>query len=210
MLNDEVAIKKLDDLRKREEEEAIYILSQAKYHLPYIDLNTTTVENAALRLLDEKEARERLMAPFKLLGTTIHLAVHSPEKDGVKETIASLVQKGYKTIVYMASMASLEKAWARYRELSFAKASASGSLDISPETILDLGSRIQTIPDLKILLDELDSEKIRQTSRILEIILAGAISMGASDIHVEPQEKETYMRYRIDGVLENVLTFPPS
>lgn len=210
MLNNEMAKKKLEDLKKREEEEAIYILSQAKYHIPYIDLNSTTIENAALRLLDEKEAREKLMAPFKLMGTTIHVAVHSPEKDGVNETMARLVQKGYKTVVYMASMASLEKAWVRYKELSFAKASATGSLDISPETILELGSRIQTIPDLKILLDELDNEKIRQTSRILEIILAGAISMSASDIHIEPQEKETYMRYRIDGVLENVLTFPSS
>lgn len=205
---DDVATKKLEDLKKREEEEAIYILAQAKYNLPYVDLGMTTIENAAIRLLEEPEARERLIAPFKLSGTKVHIAVHSPEKDGVRETISGLEQKGYTPVIYMASMASLEKAWARYAELSFAKASASGSLDISPETILDLGARIKTIPDLKALLDELGHEKVHQTSRILEIVLAGAISMGASDIHVEPEEHEAHMRYRIDGLLEDVLTFP--
>lgn len=208
MLQDDAAEKKLEDLKQREEEEAIYILAQAKYNLPYVDLGTTTIENAALRLVEEKEARERLVAPFKLSGTKVHVAVHSPEKDGVRESISGLEQKGYTPVIYMASMASLEKAWARYAELSFAKASASGSLDISAETILELGERIKTIPDLKNLLDELGHEKIHQTSRILEIVLAGAISMGASDIHVEPEEKEVHMRYRIDGLLEDVLTFP--
>lgn len=208
MLQDEAAIKKLEDLKKQEEEEAIYILAQAKYNLPCVDLGMTTIENAAIRLLEEPEARERLVAPFKLSGTKIHVAVHSPEKEGVRETISGLEQKGYTPVIYMASMASLEKAWAHYAELSFAKASASGSLDISPETILDLGARIKTIPDLKALLDELGHEKVHQTSRILEIVLAGAISMGASDIHVEPGEHEVHMRYRIDGLLEDVLTFP--
>jgi hypothetical protein len=124
--------KKLDDLKKLEEEEAVQILATAKYKLPYINLLTTAVENSALRLISEQDARATLTAPFNIVGTKVHVAIHSPEKDGVGEIINGIEQKGYSVIVYMASMASLEKAWDRYKELSFAQVSQSGSIDISP------------------------------------------------------------------------------
>jgi len=200
--------KKLDDLKKQEEEDAVQILAGAKYQLPYINLLTTTVENTALRLIGEKDARSTLTAPFNIIGTKVHLAIHSPEKDGVQEIIQGIEQKGYTVLVYMASMASLEKAWDRYKELSFAQASQAGSIDISPETILSYGEKIKYIPDIKILLEDIGKQKTHQTSHLLEVILGGAISIGASDIHIEPEEKEVRLRYRIDGILQDVLYFP--
>lgn len=200
--------KKLDDLKKLEEEEAVQILATAKYKLPYINLLTTAVENSALRLVSEQDARATLTAPFNIVGTKVHLAIHSPEKDGVGEIINGIEQKGYSVIVYMTSMASLEKAWDRYKELSFAQVSQSGSIDISPETILSYGERIKSIPDIKLLLEDTEKQKTHQTSHLLEVLLGGAISIGASDIHIEPEEKEVRLRYRIDGVLQDVLFFP--
>lgn len=205
---DQEGAKRIDDLKKREEEEAIYILAQAKYHLPYVDLSQTTIENASLRLIPEADARAMLVAPFNLTGNKVHIAVHSPEKEGVSALLETIEQKGFTPVVYMASVASLEKVWARYGELSFATASQAGSLDISADTILEIGSHIKTIPDIGKVLEGLGHEKVHQTSRILEVLLAGAIGLDASDIHIEPGESDVRIRYRIDGLLIDVLTFP--
>ena len=51
------------------------------------------------------------------------------------------------------------------------------------------------------------SKDPHRVSRILEIIMAGALSLGISDVHLEPEENEVHMRYRLDGVLIEVLTF---
>ena len=52
-------------------------------------------------------------------------------------------------IIYMASLASLEKVWERYKELSFAEESMSGGLSISGDTLLELGKSIKTIKDVE-------------------------------------------------------------
>jgi type II secretory ATPase GspE/PulE/Tfp pilus assembly ATPase PilB-like protein len=51
------------------------------------------------------------------------------------------------------------------------------------------------------------SKDTHRISRVLEIIMAGALSLGASDVHLEPEEKDVRMRYRLDGVLVEVLSF---
>ena len=73
--------KQLDDLHKQEEEELVAVLAESKYKLPYIDLARLGIDNEALRAISEKDARELKVAPFKLFGKNIFIAVRSPSDE---------------------------------------------------------------------------------------------------------------------------------
>lgn len=206
--DDEKSDKKLEELRQKEEEELVEMLAQSKYGIPYINLLVISIENDALRIVPEQEARTYEVAGFKLIGKELHLAVHSPAKEGLQNILSSIEEKGYHITLYMCSKASLQKAWDRYKEISLATESRAGSLDISGETLITLGEQIKTIEDMTRIVDEVNREsKSHKISRMLEIIMAGAISLGASDVHIEPEESRARLRFRLDGILNDVLFF---
>ena len=63
------------------------------------------------------------------------------------------------------------------------------------------------VTDLISLQEEIKSNLSKSTSELLNMIMAGAIAIGASDIHIEPTEEKAKMRIRIDGVLQDVIEF---
>jgi type IV pilus assembly protein PilB len=92
--------------------------------------------------------------------------------------------------------------------LSFSFETKSGALDISNDQITEFLSQVRSIEDIKKLIDEvLKMKKSYRISRILEIILAGAIAIGASDIHLESEDEYVRLRYRLDGLLTDILQF---
>ncbi len=197
----------IESLRKKEEEELAQILSR-KYGVEYVDLSGITINTDALRLIPEDRARATKCATFKMVGKILSIAVQSPNKEDVKKLIKELEEKEYRVNVYMVSLASLEKAWDRYKDLSFAMATKAGSLDISSDEIQDLSSKVKTIADIQKLVDDtIAVKRVYRVSKIIGIIMAGAISLGASDIHIEPEEKITRLRYRLDGVLVDIINF---
>jgi type IV pilus assembly protein PilB len=200
--------KQLADLRKTEEEDVVRILAENKYGMQYIDLAPVIVENDALHYVPEKEAREYGVAPFKVLGKTIHIAIRTPERPEIATLTEELQAKSMTPTYYMVSQASLEKVWSRYKELSLATTARVGGMDVSGETILDLGKTIHNTEDIKQHIEKLISEKdSHKVSHILEIILAGAISIDASDVHIEPEENFVRLRLRLDGVLQDIYHF---
>lgn len=203
---DERSEKELSDLKKEEEEKLVELLANTKYNIPYINLSTVSIENDALRSIREEEAKKEEIAPFKVVGKNLHIAIRSPQPSHIKKIEEYFNNRGYITHFYMASSMSLEKAWERYLEISYASESKSGSIDISGETLLNLGNRLNTLEDIIKEIKETEKEKIHTTSRILEVILAGAIAIDASDIHFEPEENNVGLRYRLDGILQEVTT----
>lgn len=199
--------RKMSDLLKREEEELVQLLS-AKYGIEYIDLSVNPINTDGLRLIEEKVAREKKMAAFSLVDKKVKVAVRNPEDPKIQEILEDLKTKGYTTTLFICSMASLEKAWNTYKDLSFAYESKAGSLQIASEEISAIVEKAKGLPTIiSILEDTLAMKKSYRVSRILETILAGALATDASDIHIEPEEKYIRLRYRLDGVLVNVLNF---
>ncbi len=198
------------EFRVQEEEALASVLATARYNIPYVDLSTTAVQNEALRLMPEEEARRIFVAPFKIFGKELHLAVLSPASDETKTCIEEFTRKGYDVKPYMTSHASLNRAWDRYKEISFAQESRRGGLDVSSETLEELAKQIKTMADVKKIVDEITAEhQAHATSRLLEVILAGAISLQCSDVHIEPEEKQARIRYRLDGVLQDIVFLDP-
>ncbi len=196
---------KIKTLLGQEEEDLALMLSE-KYGLHYTDLSVAVIDTDALRLLPETEAREAGIAVFGAIGKKLNVAIISPNAEETKLALKGLEDRKYILTVYMVSKASLEKAWSRYKDLSFAMETKAGSIDVSNEEIANLLKEVRTIDDIRIKIQEvLSMKKSFKISRIVEIVMAGAIATGSSDIHVEPEEKSVRLRYRLDGVLQDIL-----
>ena len=196
---------RLDALHHEEEEDLVQILS-AKYDLEYVNLVNTPVNNDALRLIDEQTARAALVAGFALVNKKVKVAARNPADQKVADVIAALKLKGYETELYITSTLGLEKAWKIYKDLSFAYESRAGSLEISSEEIAEIIEQAKNLPVvISILQNTMSAKKSYRVSRILETLVAGALAVKASDIHLEPEEGYVLIRYRLDGVLQELV-----
>jgi len=190
-----------------EEEASMQILAD-KYAVTYIDLTKVPINSDGLKLIEEKVARESQVAIFDIVGTKISIAVHSPASDETKDVLDTLARNGYVAVVFIASIHSLTKAWERYKDISFASETEAGSLDISSEEIEGLVQRAKKLEDIAQWIKEaLEMKKTHKVSKLLSIIMAGAISTKSSDVHIEANELNARLRYRIDGVLATIAEF---
>lgn len=201
--------KRLQELRSDEEESLVAMLAQDKYSTDYIDLSSQAIDNDAIRLLTEAQAREFGVGPYKLIGKKVLLAVLSPTADGALEAKRILEGNGFAVTFVMASHKSITKVWGRYQDLSFATTSRRGGLDVSPEVLRDLASKIKTTADAIVEIEKAIGEKDakQHISRILEVILGAGIGINASDVHIEPMEDKVELRFRLDGVLRIITDF---
>lgn len=196
---------KIEELRENEEEGLAQAMSQ-KYGLSYIDLGVNPINIDALRIVKEAEARESEVASFNIINKKVSLAVISPNNEKTIALVESLKDRGYTPIIFMASHQSLERVWERYKDLSYSMETKGGALDIANDEIENLVKEVKNADDIKKSIETiLAQKKSYRISKILEIILAGAISINASDIHIEPEKDSVRLRYRLDGVLNDIL-----
>ena len=197
--------KRLDFLRKREEEELAQVLS-GKYGVEYVDLSLVAVNVDALRVVPEAEAKDAEAAAFGRVGKKLSVAVRAPESPKVKILAAKLHDMGYDVTLFMCSKASLERAYQRYADLSYATETKAGVFELSNEELEQLLAKVTSLQDVgKLIQEAVELKRAYRITRVLEVILAGALALGASDVHFEPEEKAMRLRYRLDGVLVDVL-----
>ena len=205
--DEEKEAESLRAFRKREEEDLASTL--AEHHgLPYLDLSVQPIDIDSLRIIKEADARSADMAVFNATDKNIDVAVLSPQNTKTISAIEDLKGSGYNPTLYMVSKQSLERVWNRYKDLSYSFETKSGALDISNEQIIEMTKKVTSLEDVKKLVEEvLHMKRSYRISRILEIILAGSIALKASDVHLEPADENVRLRYRLDGVLTDILNF---
>lgn len=203
-------LKRIDEMRSGQEERVVADLA-SELGLSYIDLSGLGIDTNALATIPEEEARRLGVAGFQLIGNTLSLAVLSPRPDPVQEKIRDLQGRGYGVKIFLASQRSVEKAWSRYADISRAAGSRRGLLDVSPEALADIAAHvtanIQVTERLRAIATEPDTH---QVTRMLETMFGSAIALGASDIHLESQEAGLRIRFREDGVLQDIATLDPT
>lgn len=199
---------KLEEFRKKEEEDLAQLLSD-RYGIPYINLATVSINTDALRLIPEEVARDSKAAAFDAVGKKLKVVVLSPSNEKTALLLKKLGEEdGYEVMPYAGSRASLEKALTRYKELSYSAENKTLSLELSNEQLENFLKKVANLDDVKKLSEELLlDKKTYKTSKILEVMLAGAIATEASDVHIEPEEDYVRLRYRLDGVLTDILNF---
>jgi type IV pilus assembly protein PilB len=202
--------KYLEEMRKNEEEDVVKILAN-RYGYNYLDLGPIRVNSDALRIVNEEESRATNIAIFDMVNKKLQIAITSPNNEKTEAMINRLSAEGYSPVIYMASKRSLEKAWERYKDLSYSTESTAGTFDISSAQVLVMMEKVKKIEDVKKLIDDLLGVKqAYRISKIMEIMLASALALGASDVHIEPEEESVRMRFRIDGVLIDTYRFDTS
>lgn len=202
--DEELRDTRVAELRRTEEEDLAKILSK-KYQVPYADLSRITIDTDGLKIIDEADARVAKIAVFDLIGKRVRVAVLAPGREDTQKVMKTLEDKGFIVEPFMVSTQSLERAWERYKEISYASNTKEGMLEISSKDIENFINKVQKIEDVKSLIEEIvQMKKSFRISRIVEIIMAGAISLGASDIHIEPEDEFIQIRFRLDGVLVEI------
>ncbi len=193
--------KELDDKLKkgrREAEEKDAERRANSLGFAYLNLisTKTPTELKAMELVKEDDARNALLVPLQLIGKKLVIAVFNPNSPEASAIISELGKK-YEVHLVVCSLTSIGYALTYYQFINEQK-DISGSVEINEENVRELTSKIGSLGDLT---TEIASFKSPYTSQILEIVLAGALAMGASDIHLEPGENVNLFRLRIDGLL---------
>jgi type IV pilus assembly protein PilB len=207
--NETKQAQRLEALHRQEEERLVEILS-AKYELPYIQIIPAMVHIEALQLLSEDDARNNVMAVFskeeKRSGhATLNVAIFSPNMQSTRVKVKELEDKGYVVRLHMASRASLEVVWERYADLSQAQKTVAGVIDITGEDIAASMAKLRTIQDVSAELKRVHEDQTPyRATLILKTVLSGAFAIKASDIHAEPGDTSVRLRYRLDGVLQDL------
>ncbi len=198
----------IKELRKKEEEDVAKVLS-SKYKIPYLDISKITIDLDALKVIPEKEAREKFVAVLQSVGKKLQIGVNNPEDQGVKNILEQLKEKRYEISLFLVSKSGLEKVFQKYAEVPRFEEIKAGIINISQAKIETFGVSLHSITSLKNSLENLIKQKeSRKASEALELMLAGAISIEASDIHIEPESASVRLRLRLDGVLQNVTLIP--
>ncbi|MBI2640966.1 MAG: type II/IV secretion system protein [Candidatus Sungbacteria bacterium] len=197
--------RKLELLRRKEEEENVKTLSQ-KYKLPYADLTAFPIEIDAIKVISEEKARDGELAVFQIAGKRLNIAVRNPDKNSTAAILKRLAEDRYEYELYLVSRSGLERAWSFYKRVPAEQGTMPGAIEVSPERMAAFQKEINTVAQIQ---KKIAGVLFAKTTEILEILLAGAISVGASDVHLEPLEDAVRIRFRIDGVLSDVSAIPP-
>ncbi|MCA9365351.1 type II/IV secretion system protein [Candidatus Kaiserbacteria bacterium] len=202
--NDSKFLQHLDTVHAHEEEELIKTLAP-QYGYEYVNLQGYTMNPDALTSISEEASRKAGAVIFDKNRETVFVAVKNPNSKESQDLFSHLEKDGKIVRVFMCSTASLKHGWKRYKDLKDATAKQQGVLEINEEEIKIFMERIK---DRKSVADEImkirNAGSARRISQTLQIMFAGALKLGTSDIHIEPEKESIRMRYRLDGVLQDV------
>jgi type IV pilus assembly protein PilB len=167
------------------------------YNVPYIALDGTTIDKEIFNILPLSVLKKYKIVPIKLEENKLHLAMEDPLDLQTIEFVET--RTGYKVVPYISTSAALEKILEEYK-----------SEAIGDEISAALEELSQTTLKIEEGQSDLSDETIRDApvARIVNMILETAVKTGASDVHLEPGEDKSRLRYRIDGILEEKRTFP--
>ena len=189
--------KKLSEIQlKRTEEDSISLAK--KFNLPYSDLKSAPIDNDALAILDEATARSAGLAIIYKSGNKLTIAITDPSNSETQRILESLKTRGFTLNPIVTSPSAFENVLGRYKFTQSQEIFEVGAIEIKEEELEKIQAEIKNIGDLK--------DKVTKISatQMLETLIAGALKIGASDIHFEPEIENIRLRYRFDGVLNDV------
>jgi type IV pilus assembly protein PilB len=174
-----------------------------QYGIPYIDLDSHTIPPEVIRLIPPGIVQKHLVIPIGKAGTTLTMAMADPTNVFAVDDIKFMT--GLKVEAMVATESAVRRAIDRFYDSSETLQNVMASIeDAGMEVIEEQQDGNLNISDLRQAVEEAPVVKL------VNLILAEAIKKGASDIHTEPYEKTFRVRFRIDGVLYEVMTPPLS
>ena len=196
-------------------DEEITALLSRQYGVPSINLGDFQIDQTVIKLIPAETAQKYQILPLSRLGATLTIAMTDPTNVFAMDDIKFMT--GYNVEPVVASESEVAEAILRYYNVAAKTAVGNGqqsALDFATQALQDLplvdASEVEVLEEL----EEISVEALARQGeeapviRLVNVMLMSAISKGASDIHIEPYEKELRIRYRIDGVLYNIMAPP--
>ncbi|MBW6440977.1 GspE/PulE family protein [Patescibacteria group bacterium] len=167
---------------------------------PYINLKDQIIDSEVLNEIPEKAALFYKFIPFKKVGNVLKVGmVDISNIDAIDALKFISVKHNLKTEIYLISKDGFEIVSKQYRKFNKELEDVLKNVD---EQIKNKDEIKRKEKKTEVILEE------APVSKIVDIIVSHAIEGKASDIHIEPSEKELRVRYRLDGVLHNSLILP--
>ena len=188
--------KKLKDIKLKEEEEK-YAESAKRFGFPFSTLKGVPINTDALNILDEDSSRKAEIAILYKTESRLIVALINPDSPQTKEVIESLKKRGFDLDILLTTPNLLSSVWQKYKIIK-QRVFKIGAIEIDEKELENLQGQIKDIGDLKSKLQTIS------VTKLLEILLAGALKTKASDIHFEPETSDTRLRYRLDGILHDI------
>jgi type IV pilus assembly protein PilB len=158
---------------------------------PFIDLKNQIIRRDILQLLPEPLVQVHGAVAYDRVGDTLKVAILDPDD--------------FQTIEFIKRRMNLKVELAQTTPTSIREILKQFHRGLKAEfkNITQIDDKaLSATKDLKELAEDLP------VVRVIDTLLEYAIFEGASDIHIEPTEHDTYVRYRIDGILRDVMTLP--
>ncbi len=197
---------KLEEIRRAAEERDAKRRSE-RLGVTYADLGKTPISIEAVALLSEEEARAAQGVGIQLSNKDLAVVFYDPTTDAAKKAISVLEGKGYKIKPFVVSLSALNQALGFYKFVTKEKQTITGGINIDAARFAADMEKFKTFQMVQQALSTFDY-KASSVSSLLETLLAGALTTRTSDIHFEVQEKDTRVRYRVDGLLHDIVNLP--
>jgi len=164
--------------------------------IPFVDLGKSLISPGILQVVPEPIAKKYNIVAFEKTGNDLKVAMLNPEDI---QTIDFIKKKtGLRIIPCLTTLEGIQSVIKQYEK----------SLKAEFGDIIEKNSKELTEQDKE---KDKNLEEIAQglpVIRIIDTLLKHAILQSASDIHIEPEEKDVIVRYRIDGILHDAMTLP--
>jgi type IV pilus assembly protein PilB len=178
------------------EEELLAFLGR-QFNLPVVDLSKYEINSEVVRLLPEEMVQKHLALPINRIGAKMIVAVSDPSNMAIIDGIG--FKTGYSVELVLASerdiTAAINKFFDRSMEMKDIISELDEDLEVVREEDFDAGDAERSVDDAPVV-------------KLANYLLTEAIKRRASDIHIEPYEKEFRVRYRVDGVLYEIMRPP--
>jgi type IV pilus assembly protein PilB len=210
-------------------DEQITALLSKQYGVPAINLAQFQIDPAIVKLVPTEAARKYQIIPLSRSGSTLTIAMTDPTNVFAMDDIKFMT--GYTVEPAVASEIAITEAIEKYyaggkvavappkgqKAASTANPSGGSTLEMASKGLEELQASLGVAgDDVEVLeeLEEISADALAKQGedapvvRLINVVLMSAIQKGASDIHIEPYEKELRVRYRIDGILYNIMAPP--
>jgi type IV pilus assembly protein PilB len=202
------------------DEEFTALLSK-QYGVPSIALGAFEIDPAIVKLLPGETAQKYQVVPLSRAGATLTIAMTDPTNVFAMDDIRFMT--GYNVEPVVASEIAVVDAIQKYYGKALAAGGGTTKAGAKEATsALEMASQaLDSLPavadeDVEVLeeLEEISAETLAKQGeeapiiKLVNVLLMSAIQKGASDIHIEPYEKELRVRYRVDGLLYNIMQPP--
>ncbi len=195
---------KIRQFREREAEDLAEILAP-KYGVEYTDLTLVPVDMEALALISKQQAEEARIIVFARGRAHVSIGAVRPLDEKVQNIVRAFKEKNMEVKLFLISERSFHHAFSRYADIVSSSAQVRGEFEIQPGK-----DEASSLLRVKEELDSLISKKSVATTDIIDVITSAALSLSASDVHIEPEEEGVRLRFRLDGLLIDVYSFPSS